>query len=156
MPSSPCSGRLSAAGSTARRPKQQLKTIDTLIGEDADTIREQCEAHLAYAGNNYLPFLLPLFRNHRKTLSWISWRFCSRPRPVRTRPWSRPLPLSCAIVMREAARLPIIEDGPEPRHTLDISWVPPRWWKAVTGSHRRDVPILTVDRKYLELCVLPV
>ena len=48
--------------------EEQLRTIGALLGEDADTIREQCEAHLAYAGNNYLPFLLPLVRPHRKLL----------------------------------------------------------------------------------------
>lgn len=37
---------------------------------------------------------------------------------------------------------------------LDLSWVPVGWWKAVTGRPRRDVPIMTVDRRYLELCVL--
>jgi len=46
--------------------EEQLTTIHTLIGEDADKILEQCEAHLAYAGNHYLPFLLPLLRTHRK------------------------------------------------------------------------------------------
>ena len=63
-----------------------------------------------------------------------------------------------AFVLRyrytKAARLAIIEDGPDAKAILDISWIPPRWWKAVTGRHRRDVPVLTVDRKYLELCVL--
>jgi hypothetical protein len=37
---------------------------------------------------------------------------------------------------------------------LDVSWVSPRWWPAVTGIPRRDSPIGMVDRKYLELCVL--
>jgi hypothetical protein len=30
-------------------------------------MRAQCEAHMGYAGNNYLPFLSALFRSHRKT-----------------------------------------------------------------------------------------
>ena len=34
--------------------EEQLNTIGTLIGEDAEAILEQCEAYLAYAGNNYL------------------------------------------------------------------------------------------------------
>src|SRR5207248_7653943 len=43
---------------TSETAEEQLKTINALIGEEADTILEQCEAHLTYAGNNYLPFLL--------------------------------------------------------------------------------------------------
>jgi hypothetical protein len=37
---------------------------------------------------------------------------------------------------------------------LDGSWVPVRWGQAVTNRHRRAMPVGTVDRTYLELCVL--
>lgn len=53
-----------------------------------------------------------------------------------------------------AACLPIRGDDQGAEEQLDLSWVPPRWWKAVTGRHRLDVPVLTVDRQYLERCVL--
>ena len=63
-----------------------------------------------------------------------------------------------AFVLRHrdarAARLSMTGDDHGPDRALAISWMPPRWWKAVTGRHRRDVPMVTVDRKYLELCVL--
>jgi hypothetical protein len=42
--------------------------VDALIGAEADTIRTQCDTHLGYAGNNYLPFLVPLFTPRRKLL----------------------------------------------------------------------------------------
>jgi hypothetical protein len=48
--------------------EERLRTIGAVLGEDVDPIRERCEAYLAYAGNNYLPFLLPLVRPHRKLL----------------------------------------------------------------------------------------
>jgi TnpA family transposase len=133
--------------------EEQLKTISALIGEDADTILEQCEAYLAYAGNNYLPFLLPLLRTHRK----LFFDILAFLQPMSTST-DKALEHAMAFVLRhrhaKAARLSIIETGPDAKAILDISWIPPRWWKAVTGRHRRDVPILTVDRKYLELCVL--
>lgn len=50
---------------TSETTEEPLTTIGTLMGEDAETILAQCEAHLAYAGNNSLPCLLPLLRNHR-------------------------------------------------------------------------------------------
>jgi hypothetical protein len=132
---------------------EQLKTISALIGEGADKILEQCEAHLAYAGNNYLPFLLPLLRAHRK-LFFDILEFLE---PMSTST-DKALEQAITFILRhrhaKAARLSIIEDGPDAKEILDISWIPPRWWKAVTGRHRRDVPVLTVDRKYLELCVL--
>ena len=133
--------------------EKQLKTISALIGEDADKILEQCEAHLAYAGNNYLPFLLPLLRTHRK----LFFDILAFLQPMSTST-DKALEQAIAFVVRhrdvKATRLAIIEEGPEAKAILDISWLPPRWWQAVTGRHRRDVPVLTVDRKYLELCVL--
>ena len=133
--------------------EEQLNTISALIGENADTILEQCEAHLAYAGNNYLPFLLPLLRTHRKLL----FDMLEFLQPLSTST-DKALEHAIGFVLRhrhaKAARLSIIEDGPDAKAILDISWIPPRWWQAVTGRLRRDVPILTVDRKYLELCVL--
>jgi Tn3 transposase DDE domain len=64
--------------------------------------------------------------------------------------------MTCILRHRHtrAAQLPIRGDGQGAEERLDVSWGPPRWWKAVTGRHRRDVPVLTVDRQYLERCVL--
>jgi TnpA family transposase len=134
-------------------PDQRLKAIDTLIGGDADAIRVQCEAHLGYAGDNYLPFLPALFRPHRKTcLDVLEFL-----RPTSTSA-DTALERAIAFVLRHrharAAWLPVIGDGQDTEGMLDVSWIPLRWWKAVTGRHRRDVPVVTVDRRYLELCVL--
>jgi len=134
------------------RPKQRLQTIDALIGSDADTIRDRCEAHLAYAGNNYLPFLPRLFRAQRKTcLSVLAFL-----QPTST---STDTTLEKAIrfvVQHRDARtatLPIGGTGQPDEEPLDVSWIPPSWWKVVTGTSRREEPFATVDRKYLELCV---
>jgi hypothetical protein len=53
-----------------------------------------------------------------------------------------------------ADRLPVMARPQGAAAALDVSWMPVGWWKAVTGRPRRDVPIMTVDRRYLELCVL--
>jgi TnpA family transposase len=133
--------------------EEQLKMLSVFIGEDADKILEQCDAHLAYAGNNSLPFLLPLLRTHRQ-LFFDILEFL-QPKSTST---DKALEHAMAFVLRhrhaKADRLSIIKDGPDAKAMLDISWIPPRWWQAVTGKHRRDVPVLTVDRKSLELCVL--
>lgn len=146
-------GQIVGGWQQSELPEQRLQTIDTLIGHQADTIREQCEAHLGYAGNNYLPFLPALFRNHRKTcLDILAFL-----RPTST---STDTTLEQAITLvlqhREArmAWLPITGTDPGSQPPLDLSWVPQRWWKVVTGRHRRDLPVLAVARKYFELCVL--
>ena len=97
--------------------EEQLKTISTLIGGDADTILEQCEAHLAYAGNNYLPFLLPLLRIHRK----LFFDILAFLQPLSTST-DKALEHALAFVLRhrhaKATRLAIIEDGPDAKAML--------------------------------------
>ena len=36
---------------------------------------------------------------------------------------------------------------------LDLSWIPPKWWKMVTGTTKRDLPVEKVDRRYFEICL---
>ncbi len=36
---------------------------------------------------------------------------------------------------------------------LDLSWIPPKWWKQVTGTQKRDADISKVDRRYFEICL---
>jgi TnpA family transposase len=134
-------------------PAQRLEALDTRIGTKADTIRAQCEAYLGYAGNNYLPFLWPLFTPQRKTcLDVLAFL---HPTSTST---DRALEQAVAFVLHHrrtrAARLPVVERAGTPETSLELSWIPEGWWKAVTGRPRRDVPVLTVDRRYLELCVL--
>src|SRR4029453_5157809 len=100
-----------------------------------------------------LPFLPALFRPHRKTC----WDVLAFLRPTSTSA-DTALERAIAFVLRHrharAAWLPVIGDGQDTGEMLDVSWIPQRWWKAVTGRHRRDVPVVNVDRRYLELCVL--
>jgi hypothetical protein len=42
------------SGQNSPTPEERLATIDTVIGAQAETIREQCEIHLEYAGDNYV------------------------------------------------------------------------------------------------------
>jgi hypothetical protein len=134
-------------------PVQRLQAVHALIGTAADTIRAQCDTHLGYAGNNDLPFLVPLFTPHRKLLlDILAFR-----QPTSTSA-ATALEQAIALVLRHrhgrAAQRSIMGDDHGPDRALDVSWIPPHWWKAVTGRHRRDVPVGTVDRKSLERCVL--
>ena len=43
----------------------RLARIVALFGSDPQVILDQCVEHPAYTGNNYYPFLLPLYRSQR-------------------------------------------------------------------------------------------
>ncbi|HEY9832172.1 MAG TPA: DUF4158 domain-containing protein, partial [Stenomitos sp.] len=42
----------------------RFAAMDEVIGEQCDQVLEECEAHLACAGNNYFPFLWRFYRSH--------------------------------------------------------------------------------------------
>jgi len=42
--------------------------LDQIIGSDPDRLLSMCQAYLKYSNKNHLPFMLPLYRNHRATL----------------------------------------------------------------------------------------
>jgi TnpA family transposase len=47
------------------------KEIEKALGESPDQLLTECEAHLAYTGNNYYPFLWRFYRSHRAILFQI-------------------------------------------------------------------------------------
>ena len=56
--------------------EQRLSAIGELIEPDGDRILEQCEAHRATAGRNYLPFLTRYY-SHQRLPSSVFWRTSS-------------------------------------------------------------------------------
>ena len=103
-------------------PVQRLQAIDALLGEDVDTIRAPCETHLGYAGNNDLPFLLPLFAPHRKLFLDVLEFLHPTSTHVDTA-----LEQAIAFVLRHrdaGARLPASGRRVGQR-AVGVSWVPP-------------------------------
>ncbi len=56
------------AYSTEGDAKDKLTQIETVIGNNAEEMLSECEAHIAYAGNNYYPFLWRYYRSHARHL----------------------------------------------------------------------------------------
>ncbi|MGI0484872.1 DUF4158 domain-containing protein [Pantanalinema rosaneae CENA516] len=47
---------------------QRFAAITTVVGDQSQTLLEQCEAHLTYEGNNHLPLFQKFYKSHRATL----------------------------------------------------------------------------------------
>src|SRR5262249_22450135 len=47
---------------------ERLAAIGEVLGDRSEDVLHQCEAHQAYAGNNYYPFLWRFYMSHRATL----------------------------------------------------------------------------------------
>ena len=48
--------------------EERLAAMESVIGDRAAKILQDCEEHLAHMGNNYQPFLWPFYKGHRAQL----------------------------------------------------------------------------------------
>jgi TnpA family transposase len=135
----------------------RLPAIEGLLLPDADAILAKCEAHAAFAGNNYLPLLTRQYGGQRAAFL----RFLAHAAPVST---SQDRGVEQAIAFLLAHRTdrrprlrPIVEaaqaDGTTARQALDLSWVGEKWWPLLTGRTVHDPTPAEVDRRYFEICL---
>lgn len=138
--------------------EERFDAVAALLTPQADSILAQCDAHAAVAGNNHLPFLLPLYRGQRTAflqfLQGVTIVATSQDKAVEQ---AIAFLLDTAANRRSrltTARWERRDDGPrQAMPSIDLSFVPDKWWRLVTGSRgREDVP-MTVDRRYFELCL---
>jgi hypothetical protein len=143
---------------TEAEVEQRFTAIETVIGNRSQEVLEYCEAHIAYVGNNYFPFLQKFYKSHRATL----FQFLS---VVPLHSSTQDNSLQEAIEFIKAHRgsrrpwLPIIQienQGTPEEHQiqlLNLSWIPYKWWYLLTGQRRRDPYPFQINRQYFELCV---
>ena len=142
---------------------ERFAAVDEVIGERSQELVEQCEAHLAFSGNNYLPFLPQFYRSHRSALLQFVEVV-----PLDATTQDKTLLLALQFIRRHQGQrkmwldLPGAETGAEAgketqvevtEPALDLSWIPAKWWTLVTGEKSRKTIPKQVHRQYLELCV---
>jgi len=126
--------------------RKMLAAMHAVVGDQAEQIFEDCETHAAYAGDNCASLLWRFYKSHRQTLFELlgEVRLVSTSRDTLVQDaleFVRPYWIS----RRDWLAL-------DPDKPLDLSWVPEKWWKLVTGSSNR-LPT-QVDRRQFELCLL--
>jgi TnpA family transposase len=138
-------------------PDGRLSKVEGLLLPDADAILAKCEAHAAFAGNNYLPLLARFYRGQRAAFL----RFLAHAAPVSTSQ-DRATEQAIAFLLahrtdRRAKLRAAVEqlgaDGTTARRPLDLSWVGEKWWPLLTGRTARDPAPAEVDRRYFEICL---
>jgi TnpA family transposase len=126
-------------------PEQKLAALQLRVGDNPDEIISQCREHNAYTDNNYMPFLWPFYISHRQTLFSLFDHICvsstSQDRTV-----EHALQFLLTHRHSKAAWLSIDD-------TLDLSWVPEKWWKLVTGLTNDKTRPNKIDRRPFEVCV---
>jgi TnpA family transposase len=129
--------------------QERFSAIEKVIGHRTEVLLEQCEAHEAYADDNYAPFLWRFYASHRKTLFDL-WRTL----PLRASSQDTSVMEALAFVLKHQHSLkewlPI--NAPDTAR-LDLSWVPEKFWKLVTAEAKRSPYPLRVNRRHFEVCV---
>ncbi len=127
-------------------PSERLAAIESSLPKDKNGIIYQCEKYLAYASDNYLPFMLKLYQNKRyvlfQLLEQISLQSASKDRSLE-------LAVTFIIKNRHSKQktLSIIA------HDFDqLSWLSEKWFNFVTSQKRHD-EIMEVNKKNFELAV---
>ena len=135
----------------------RLAAIEGLLLPNADAIVAKCEAHAAFAGNNYLPLLARFYGAQRASFL----RFLAHAAPVSTSQ-DRATEQAIGFLMahrtdRRAKLQTAVEakgtDGATVRGPLDLSWVGEKWWPLLTGRTAREPAPAEVDRRYFEICL---
>jgi TnpA family transposase len=138
-------------------PDGRLSKMESLLLPEADAILAKCEAHAAFAGNNYLPLLARFYGAQRAAFL----RFLAHAAPVSTSQ-DRATEQAIAFLLahrtdRRAKLRTTVEavqaDGAVVRQPLDLSWVGEKWWPLLTGRTVRDPLPTEVDRRHFEICL---
>ncbi|NBD32637.1 MAG: Tn3 family transposase, partial [Cyanobacteria bacterium] len=133
--------------------KERLREIENAFGEDPEQLLSECEAHMAYAGNNYYPFLWRFYRSHRAVLFQIL-------KQVKLHSTSQDKSLETSIqflIHHQRSRKSWLEvvktEGNQTLPLLDLAWIPNKWWQLITNQKNRKSYPECLNRKYFEMCV---
>lgn len=135
----------------------RLTAVEGLLLPDAETVLAQCEAHAAFAGNNYLPLLTRFYKGQRAAFL----RFLAHAAPVSTSQ-DRAVEQAIAFLLaHHAHRRPKLQvaceehvDGQATlRPLLDLSFVGEKWWPLLTERTAREPAPVEVDRRHFEVCL---
>ncbi len=135
----------------------RLTAVEGLLLPSADTILAQCEAHAAFAGNNYLPLLTRFYKGQRAAFL----RFLAHAAPVSTSQDRATEQAIAFLLAHQAHRRPKLQVACEEhvdgratlRPLLDLSFVGEKWWPLLTGRTAREPAPVEVDRRHFEVCL---
>lgn len=129
--------------------------MDKVLGNESAEILRMCNEHLAFTGNNYLTFMLPLYKKKRKSL-FQSLEILQ----VNSATEDKDLVHAIDFIFEHKKRRDewiCIQDHTESddqsKNNINIHWVRDKWWKLVTGKSKKTSKITHINKGYFELCV---
>jgi len=121
---------------------QRLPAIEAAAGSDTDNLIERCEAHAAFANDNYAPFLWQFHKAHRNLL----FRILDSTEPVSTSTDKSTEKIILFLRTNRNSKSDYVNV-----EELDLSWVSEKWW-TVLRPIKNDLDKHWVDRRHFEVC----
>ena len=141
------------AYSTEGEVSQRFIEIEKALGENPDQLLSECEAHIAYAGNNYYPFLWRFYRSHRAILFQIL-------KQVQLRSTTQDKSIEESIqflIDNQGSRsdwLDVVKtEEKQTIQLLDLEWISNKWWQLITNQKTKKSYPDSINRRYFEMCV---
>nr|WP_223826456.1 DUF4158 domain-containing protein [Spongiibacter pelagi] len=132
---------------------QKFAALDTVLGDEASSLIERCNQHIAYAGNNYYPFMLKSYRQKRALLF-----NCLDILDLQST--SSDTSTASLLVLLKSLRNSRTEflseesvDQAMPE-AFDLSWLTEKWKKLIVSNEGNENSGKIFHRKYLELWLL--
>ena len=126
---------------------ERLQAITQALKREVPGLLAECEEHMAYAGKNYLPFLLRPYAVQRplllNCLEIMQLKSASHDTSIQ-----RMIQVLLALRSHRRELVDLQSVGLDALE--DLRWLPPTWRAQVVGK----APTPWVDRRYLELAVL--
>ena len=137
---------------------QQFAQIDAAIGDRSCELLSECEAHIAYSGNNYYPFLWQFIKSHRTTLfgilKWVKLKSTTTDTSLEE---AIQFLLSYQNTRKDWLEIITVENqgtpGSKTLHLLNLDWISPKWWFLVTNQRSRKTYPNRLHRRHFEVCV---
>lgn len=131
-----------------------VSAFDPVLAKDGKTILEMCDQYMAYAGNNYLSFMVPLYKKQRSAL-FRAIEILNLESATEDKDVLKAFEFICECKSRRTELLQIKENSEDPdsKNIINIRWVRDKWWKLVTGKTSKTAQITHVNKHNFELCV---
>ncbi len=139
--------------------EERLAAMATTLGDRSAVVLEECTEHLAYATNQYYPFLWKRFKSHRKVimriLALLTFRSTSQDRRLEEAiAFLRTHARSTGAYLIVAHERKVGRWQHKDIPFLDLSWIPDGWWRLVTETQSRRETVWRVNRRHFTVCLV--
>ena len=133
---------------------KSVTAYDPILGKNSEQLLQMCDHYMAYAGNNYLPFMVQLYKKQRSTLfrtiEILNLASSSEDKDL--------LNAFQFILKHKKRRVEYLSIQSNPsdessENVLNIRWIRDKWWKLVTGKTTKSARVTQVNKACFELCI---